>query len=302
MKTLVIYFSQTGNTQKVAEYIGDGIREVASDCRLISLSDLNSQKLSDYDLLGLGTPVFYYKEPFHIREFIENLPMQKGKQWFVFCSHGAAMGRTLLSMTELLEKKDATVIGSYHTYADGQLPFYPYPTLTTGHPDQEELAQARQFGRTIVQCSLSVSKGDMSCILKPAPIPEPEAWSADEAEMLSRDFLRQITPPLSVATESCIVCGDCQEACPVDGIDVEAEPRRIQNPCIYCFNCVKVCPTCSIEADWSGFVKMAPDSYAKYRQALEHAEARGEFHWRVDPDSINLEDPLYLQQKRNLNK
>ncbi len=45
------------------------------------------------------------------------------------------MGRTLLALYEALKAKGAVVVGLHHTYADAFLPFYPYPTLTTGHPD-----------------------------------------------------------------------------------------------------------------------------------------------------------------------
>ena len=123
MKTLIICFSQTGNTQKVAEEIRDGIIETTGSCNILSLSEVNQKSFSDYDLVGLGCPVFYYREPINVRRFIEGLPELKGKQWFIFCSHGSVMGLTLHSMKKGLEKKGITVIGSHHTYADGFLPF-----------------------------------------------------------------------------------------------------------------------------------------------------------------------------------
>jgi Fe-S-cluster-containing hydrogenase component 2 len=100
--------------------------------------------------------------------------------------------------------------------------------------------------------------------------------------------------------ETCIRCHECEEQCPVDGIDIEAEPPRIQSPCVYCWNCAKICPTLAIEADWDMLVAMAPDNYAQYREALDEAAARGEFRWLVDPGSMNFDDPLYKQRRREL--
>jgi len=298
MKTLIICFSQTGNTQKVAEEIRDGIIEITGSCDMLNLADVDQNSLADYDLVGLGCPVFYYKEPFNVRRFIEGLPELKNKQWFVFCSHGSVMGLTLHSMTEGLEKKGITVLGSHHTYADGSLPFYPYPTLTTGHPDARDLQEARNFGKAIAVCSKAVADGDIRCIKKPEAVKED--WVKTEAAMLTLEVLDQVMPRLSINTETCIRCGECQNACPVNGIDVESDPPRIQTPCIYCWYCAKICPACAIEADWSMLVGMAPDNYARYKQVLQNAEARGEFRWLVDPESMNYSDPLYRQREREV--
>jgi len=300
MKVLIVCFSQTGNTRKVAEKIRDGIIKEIGSCDLVSLRDADVNGLAGYDLVGLGTPVFYYKEPFNVRDFMEGLPELNGKQWFVFCSHGSVMGQTLISMKECLEKKGIKVIGSHHTYSDGTIPFYPYPTVTTGHPDDREFEEAFEFGSSIVKCSRAVSRGDMSCVEDPKPVPE--EWIAPEAEMLNLDFMKQVMPRLSINTDTCAECGDCVDACPVDGIDIEADPPRIQEPCIYCWNCAKICPTCSIEADWSGLVSMAPQNYDRYIKSLKEAEARGEFRWLVDPESMNYEDPLYKQREREIKK
>ena len=39
MKVLIIVFSQTGNTQNVAERIAEGIRESGAGCDIVDLSD-----------------------------------------------------------------------------------------------------------------------------------------------------------------------------------------------------------------------------------------------------------------------
>jgi hypothetical protein len=43
---------------------------------------------------------------------------------------------------------------------------------------------------------------------------------------------------------------------------------------------------------------MAPQNYARYREALDEAAAQGKFRWLIDPDSMNFDDPLYKQVKR----
>lgn len=295
MKALIIYFSQTGHTRKVAEQIRDGIAEAGADCELVTLEAVKPASLAGYDLVGLGCPVFYYQEPFNVRDFMEGLPELKGKQWFVFCTHGSVIGNTLVSMAEALQRKGIRVVGYHDTYADATVPFYPHPTLTTGHPDARDYEEARAFGREVAERSRRIAAGEEGLI--PEPDPVPEAW-VKTAQGFSLEFMAQMMPRLRINEAKCVHCGECAENCPVGGIDVEAEPPRIQDPCIYCWNCAKICPELAIEADWGGLVAMAPDNFAAYRKALDEAAARGRFRWLVDPDSIDVNDPLYQQLER----
>ena len=150
MKTIIICFSQTGQTQKISEEIQKGIEIAGGQCNILPFSKVHTEVLPDYDLIGLGIPVFYYQPPFHVTEFIDGLPPQQGRPWFIFCTHGSVMGMTLKILAEHLDKKGTRVIGSHHTYADGTLPFYPYPTVTTGHPDKLDLDDAKSFGEKII--------------------------------------------------------------------------------------------------------------------------------------------------------
>ncbi len=294
MNTLIICFSQTGNTLKVAERIRDGIIDVTGECDLVDLKDADSGSLAGYDLVGLGCPVFYYKEPFNVRDFIGALPELAGKHWFVFCTHGSVMGKTLISMSEHLGEKGITVIGHHDTYSDASLPFYPYPTLTTGHPDSLDYEEARAFGKEIAERSQRIAKGESDLVPRLDPVPE--EWTTD-ADMLTLEFLNGVMPRLHIDMEKCINCHECEDNCPVQGIDVEADPPRIQQPCIYCWYCAKICPTLAIGTNWDDLVAMAPDQYARYRQALDNAAKSGRFRWLIDPDSMDLENPLYKQRE-----
>ena len=85
-----------------------------------------------------------------------------------------------------------------------------------------------------------------------------------------------------------------------DGIGVEEDPPRIQQPCIYCFNCAKICPVQAIKADWEARAATVKQNFARYRKTLDAAVERGEFRWGIDPDSIDADDPLYKRLERNI--
>ena len=52
MKSIVIHFSQTGNTKKVAEAIRDAIRVKTGHCDIVKLKEADARSLAGYDLIG----------------------------------------------------------------------------------------------------------------------------------------------------------------------------------------------------------------------------------------------------------
>lgn len=297
MKSLMIVFSQTGYTLRTAEQIREGILSVTGQCDLAPLARAQGQAIADYDLVGLGCPVFYYQEPFHVRDFVEELPRQNGRHWFLFCSHGSAIGVTLFSLSERLRKKGAHLVGYFDIYSDACAPFIPYPTFTTGHPDEREYASARTFGREVAERTIRFLSGETPPV--PEPRPPKKEW-VEAARMLTPETLKNVLPPLNVNRAKCTFCGACEQNCPVQGIDTKTAPPRIQDPCIFCLRCVMVCPTLAIEADWSWMVANNPSHYARLRMWLDEAAERGEFRWLVDPDSIRFDDYMQKQRERAL--
>ncbi len=83
-KCIVVYYSQTGNTKKVANATTAGMKEVVKNCAMLTLKEVTTKELSKYDLIGLGYPTWSSKEPPNVREFIEQLPFLEGKHVFIF--------------------------------------------------------------------------------------------------------------------------------------------------------------------------------------------------------------------------
>ena len=56
MKVLVIYFSQSGNTEKIASAIYEEASQ-ANDAVLKKLEDVDPDSLSEYDHVFIGSPI-----------------------------------------------------------------------------------------------------------------------------------------------------------------------------------------------------------------------------------------------------
>lgn len=114
MKTRIIYFFQTGNSLKIGQEIAKGIEDRGNSCELVDLTKTDPATQKEWDLLGIGCPVYYYKEPFNVSEFMDKLPPGEGRYAFVYITHGSVPGTTLESMWSRLAARGYLVLGAHN--------------------------------------------------------------------------------------------------------------------------------------------------------------------------------------------
>ena len=73
MNALIVYHSQFGNTQQVAETIA-GVFQGAGVTRTVRASQLAAAELQDVDLVVMGTPTHKMNLPEAVRPVFESLP------------------------------------------------------------------------------------------------------------------------------------------------------------------------------------------------------------------------------------
>ena len=89
MKALVSYYSDTGNTKKVADAIYDAIEESEKEICLAT----EASNLSDYDLIFCGFPVQSMGLPAKMEAFVKKIPERKNVAFFA--THGSLRGDEL---------------------------------------------------------------------------------------------------------------------------------------------------------------------------------------------------------------
>lgn len=302
MKSIIIYYSQTGNTEKVARAIQTGIIQVTGQCDLVKIQDANPRRLYEYDLIGLGSPCFG-KEPFNVAAFINNMRSVGGKHAFVFTTHGGSPVHFFPSIYPKLKRRGLTIIGMGDWYGDCYLLHHIEPYPTKGHPDEIDLQEAETFGREIVMRSWKIAAGEISLI--PSEPHEPEQLSAEKVqEMLTADDLPDLgfgenlvlvyRSKLKFHKEKCLYpkCRLCVDNCPMNGIDLSVDPPIIAKPCHPCEFCSRVCPTGAIDItewlnDWAIVTLKNLYPQVLFPQ-LEKAESEGTFRRLLPKDKIVL--------------
>ncbi len=90
-KIFIVYWSGTGNTEKMAEMIAQGAEEKGAQVVLRFVSDASPEELKEYDAVAFGSSAMGAEvveeaemEPF----FQDSLPLLKGKKVGLFGSYG----------------------------------------------------------------------------------------------------------------------------------------------------------------------------------------------------------------------
>lgn len=133
MKTAVIYWSGTGNTEKMAQAIAG-----AAGAELYSVSDFNGN-IADYDRVAFGCPAMgaevleeYEFEPFfaELESLIANKPVA------LFGSYGWGDGQWMRDWAERTEGAGAALVNE--------------GVMANNEPDDDALAECKALGAALV--------------------------------------------------------------------------------------------------------------------------------------------------------
>ena len=307
MKCVVIYYSQTGNTRKIAEAIHAGMRHSGEQCDIARLRDIDTPALAGYDLIGLGSPVMYHKELSNVTDFIENtMKAVEGKHGFAFCTHGTLPGKYLARVVPAMTQRGLTMIGWNDWFGSAVFPVCPQPYFTDGHPDAIDLKEAEDFGREMVERSRRIYQGETQLIPAfPRGREYDELYNPPEVGLPDKEVYAEYQRvkagiEFKVNTSKCKYpkCTFCIDNCPTGSIDFSVTPPVFNINCVKCYLCEQTCPQGAIEVNWEPLQKahdpLVPSWLLK---SLEIFEARGRFRSLVTPEDIGWDTPVWKFKK-----
>ncbi len=144
MKAAIAYYSRHhGNTKKLL----DAIRELG-DIKLIDVTECMEADLSEYDMIGFASGIYYSRFSGKVVEFArKNLPA--GKRVFLINTYGVK-GDYTREMRRIIEEKSCRLVGTYGCRGfDTFGPFKLIGGLAKGHPDENDIKGAVEFFRSI---------------------------------------------------------------------------------------------------------------------------------------------------------
>ena len=131
----VVYWSATGNTEAMANAVGEGI---GADAKVVSVSELSVADVKGEDKLALGCPAMGAEvlEEEEFEPFIAELEgCCSGKKVVLFGSYDWGDGEWMRSWKDRMEEAGAVVVEE--------------PVICNNEPDDAGLAQCKALGEAL---------------------------------------------------------------------------------------------------------------------------------------------------------
>ena len=109
----IVYWSGTGSTEKMANFIAKGIEENGGENQVISVSDANSDIFNDEEIIILGCPAMGAEvlEESEFEPFIESISNKvSGKKAVLFGSYDWGDGEWMRDWTDRMKNYGCDVI------------------------------------------------------------------------------------------------------------------------------------------------------------------------------------------------
>ena len=138
-KVNVIFWSQTGNTEAMAEAVGKGVKDAGKEANVLVVSEASLDELKNANGFALGCPAMGAEvleetemEPF----VVEVEKFASGKMVALFGSYGWGDGMRMREWVERMQACGATVVNG-----EG--------VICAGEPDGDALAACEELGKAL---------------------------------------------------------------------------------------------------------------------------------------------------------
>ncbi len=241
-KVYAIYFSPTGNTEKITLQVAGTLAEkLDRELEIIDIT-LPETREKDYiftkeDIVVVGAPTYAGKLPNKILPTFHNCI--KGEQTIgigIVTYGNRNFDDSLAELSHVLESNGFLVIGGAAIV--GEHPFSK--KLGSNRPCKEDLSEGETWAKEISDYILAM-EDNADETMKKLSIPgdAEAAYYVPKQENGEPAVFLKAKPKTD--TEKCQNCGICAESCPMGSIEKE-NPSVVSGLCIKCHSCVKKCP------------------------------------------------------------
>jgi len=235
MKGVISYFSATGNTKLVVDYL---VRRLGGHFDLCDIARQSIPDIQQYDIVGFASPVERMAEPPIVSAFLRDIPPAPGKPAFLFVTYGAIAGRILENLTKAVRAKGFKVVESHALHCPDSFP----PLVALGldsatQPDEQNLKELEDFVDRLKAVIADISAGHII----EEYVPQKRLRNTFAPGLVS-DLSRRTMGPKLVDEKACTKCGICANCCPYKAIRLAPWPVFDEKLCDGCWACYNLCP------------------------------------------------------------
>ncbi len=237
MKTVIYYFTGTGNTLAAARALAAEL----GDTKLVPMRQAIyfGAYTPRADAIGIAFPVHFLDMPALVRQFVSGILFTGEPYIFGLATCGERPGGALYRLQELMEEKRYTLSAGFSLVMPENY-IGPIDLMGDAPRRDAKFAAAKEripvIADAIRSRKVQPPEGNNSAILR-------------FGGRLTHRFATQWynTPRRFHATAACNRCGTCGRICPTRNITVTKDGVSWGEDCTQCYACIHWCPTGAIE-------------------------------------------------------
>ncbi|RJQ84925.1 MAG: hypothetical protein C4519_03975 [Desulfobacteraceae bacterium] len=239
---LSLWFSQTGHTERHGRLIAHTWEKMGFKVTGSEIREFTDKNLNDFDLILVGTPVFYYNIPEYVVKWINSLQHLNGTPVASFVTYGGPEGdqhNAASIILELLSEKGGMPVGMETFMNMGTMPTVWSEKKISENvwnnrflPNEETYKRVRAYAGFLINQvkQNNLIEVDKKITLRRfATIFNPIFWT------------KMGIKKHAINKDQCIQCGTCANKCPAKAID-PLTYKVYQDRCVLCFGCINNCP------------------------------------------------------------
>lgn len=150
-KILIVYYSKSGNTAKMAEYVAEGVREVGTvEFDVKKVEETAVDELLEVDGVIIGSPTYYGSMTWQVKKFLDESVKHhgklNGKVGAAFTSSGVVGGGNETTIMDIL--KSLLIHGMV---VQGDSSGDHYGPVSVGVPDDRARKNCVKLGKRTAQ-------------------------------------------------------------------------------------------------------------------------------------------------------
>jgi flavodoxin/ferredoxin len=255
MNAIIVYFSPSGSTRKVAQQMSEVFSGKFSKIEVIDLTRNESywnsfqfrqnlyNIINNYDVLCIGSPVYAHHMHYNVQNFIRNLPPLTDKVQYAvpFVTYGGInSGEALHDAEKLLRKNGRIVAAGLKVNSEHCLSKAFNTEFNRNLPDQTAIPYLRELADKLLQLEhKSVVNNGYFLNYQKIPVRIRTKLLIGE-----KFWHNHMYPKPTFNYSKCDGCGICVMKCPLERIELKNDRPLIKEnvpDCIHCGMCVFSC-------------------------------------------------------------
>ena len=252
MTIALIFVSANGTTEKVTEFLNQQFEENGHVVKSINLGrppyrgnpEEVVKKTDQYDVIGLGSPVYHMDMLDPMRQFLKVLKVLKRhrsnnpEKAFIYLTYsGITTGKAFINSVKTLNNSKIDVIGGMKIKA----PHFHHKD------DVLDMEKCKQFTKRFCD-RLEQKHFDKIPFQRARSLFSPEKKRVNILFPLVHVVGKLRELPINIDESKCKKCRKCERECPAGAIKLNDTATIDFSKCLHCYHCVNACPFHAIES------------------------------------------------------